>query len=174
MRTVSMFVLSAIMFLFHILLAPAIEIFIAKIDFIMISIVLLAVFSKKWYPSVICGVYSGLAVDITTQAGTYINTGIYLAFGLLIGFGALIMKNNEFVPTVLITGILTALKHLVFVFLLYVMRLSESFTFGTFIYGLPSVAYTLVACAGIYFVYKGIFSFPFMEEKTGEEGKRFI
>lgn len=174
MRTISMFVLSSVMFLFHIMLAPAIEIFNAKIDFILISIVLIAVFSTKWYPPVLCAVYSGLAVDIITQGGTYINTGIYLFFGIVFAVLVLFFKEQGFVFTNLVVLVSVAMKHLIFVLLLYVMRFSENFTLTTFFYGLPSVIYTVVASAGIYFIYKGIFSFSFMQEKNENEGKYII
>ena len=95
MRTISMIVLSSVMFVLHLMLAPVLEIFTAKIDFIMISVLLLAVFSKKWYPPVICGVYSGLALDIFTQPDTYINTGIYLFFGIVLGILAMIFPKNN-------------------------------------------------------------------------------
>ena len=133
MRTISMFVLSSVMFLFHIMLAPAIEIFNAKIDFILISIVLIAVFSTKWYPPVLCAVYSGLAVDIITQGGTYINTGIYLFFGIVFAVLVLFFKEQGFVFTNLVVLVSVAMKHLIFVLLLYVMRFSENFTI---IYGI--------------------------------------
>lgn len=174
MRTISMFVLSSILFIFHILLAPAIEIFNAKIDFILISIILIAFFSKKWYPPVLCAVYSGLAVDITTQGGTYINTGIYLFFGIVLGLFVLFFKEQNFIFTNLTVFISGAIKHLIFVLLLYIMRFSESVTLATFFYGLPSAIYTLVASMGIYFIYKGIFSFSFMQEINDNEGNYII
>ncbi len=174
MRTISMIVISSIMFIFHLMLAPAIEVFNAKIDFIMISILLLAVFSEKWYPPVLCAVYSGLAVDITTQAGTYINTGIYLFFGIVLGILVVFFKKNSFVPVSIAGFVLVAFKHLIFVFLLYIMRLSETLTLGTFIYGLPSALYTGVTTLGLFFLYKVIFSFSFMQEKTEDDGKYII
>lgn len=174
MRTISMFVLSSVLFIFHIMLAPAIEIFNAKIDFILISIILIAVFSQKWYPPVLCAVYSGLAVDITTQGGTYINTGIYLFFGIAFGIFVLFFKEQNFIITNLAVLISVALKHLIFVMLLYIMRFSETVTLATFLYGIPSALYTLILSVGIYFVYKGIFSFSFMHEKSDNEGNYII
>lgn len=174
MRTISMLVISSIMFIFHIMLAPAVEIVNAKIDFIMISILLLAVFSEKWYPPVICSVYSGLAVDITTQPDTYINTGMYLFFGIVLGILVLFFKNNSFI-TVSIAGlVLVAVKHLIFVFLLYIMRLSEHITLSTFFYGIPSAIYTGIITLGLFFAYKWFFSLPFMQEKTEDDGKYII
>ncbi len=174
MRTVSMIVLSFIMFILHIVLAPAIEIFTAKIDFIMILILMIALFTQKWYPPLICAVYSGLAVDITTQASTYVNTGIYLFFGLAIGLFVMFFRNN----TVAISGIsaftCVALKHLIFVFLLYIMRFSQNLTFGTFLYGLPSALYTGVIALPLFFFYKWMFSLPFMKEKTEDDGKYIL
>ena len=174
MRTVSMIVLSFIMFILHIVLGPAIEIFTAKIDFIMISILMIAFFTQKWYPPLICAVYSGLAVDITTQALTYVNTGIYLFFGLAMGLFAMFFRNN----TVAISGIsafaCVAFKHLIFVFLLYIMRLSQNLTFGTFLYGLPSALYTGVIALPLFFFYKWIFLLPFMKEKTEDDGKYIL
>ncbi len=174
MRTISMFVLSSILFIFHVLLSPAIEIFNAKIDFIMISIVLLAVFSQKWYPPVLCAVYSGLAVDILTQSNTYINTGVYLFFGIVSGVAIILFKQNGIVVTTLSIFAFIALKHLFFVFLLYIMRFSETLTLKTFFYGLPSAFYSLLVSIGMYFIYKGIFSFSFMEEKNDNNGKYII
>ncbi len=174
MRTISMFVLSSILFIFHILLAPAIEIFNAKIDFILISIILISIFSKKWYPPVLCAVYSGLAVDITTQGGTYINTGMYLFFGVVFAVFVLFFKEQSFFITVFTVFVAVSLKHLIFVLLLYIMRFSENVTLATFFYGLPSAIYTLAASAGIYFIYKGIFSFPFMQEINENEGNYII
>ena len=174
MRTISMLVISAIMFILHILLAPAIAIFTAKIDFIMISVIFLGIFAQKWYQPVLCAVYSGLCVDIVTQAGTYINTGLYLFFGILIGVAVMLFKENTFPLSILAVSIATALKHLIYVFLLYIMRLSESLTITTFFYGLPSVIYTVAVATGIYFVYKGLFSCSFMQEKTEDDGKFFI
>ncbi len=174
MRTISMFVLSSILFVCHIMLAPAIEIFNAKIDFIMISILLIALFSKKWYPPVLCAVYSGLAVDITTQANTYINTGIYLFFGITLGVLVLFFKEHNILITAVATLVMVALKHLIFVFLLYVMRFSQTLTLMTFFYGIPSAIYSAIIGIGIYFIYKGIFSFPFMEERNENEGKYII
>ncbi len=173
MRTISMFVLSGIMLILHIMLSPVIEIFNAKIDFIMISIVLLALFSQKWYPALICSVYSGLAVDITTQADTYINTGIYLFFGILIGVALFFLKKQNIFVASLTVLTAEAFKHFIFVFLLYIMRFSQTLTLATFFYGLPSVLYTSVAFIGFFYVYRGIFSLPFMEEKTEDSG-RFI
>ena len=171
MRTVTMLVLSGIMFIFHVMLSPVIEIFNAKIDFILISVVMLALFSQKWYPSLICSVYSGLAIDITTQANTYVNTGMYLFFGVFFGILFLFLKQKNFLFTGIIVFAAEAFKHLVFVFLLYIMRFSENMTLATFLYGLPSALYTFVASMGIFFVYKWIFSLPFMEEKTEDSGK---
>lgn len=174
MRTISMFVLSTILFVCHIMLAPAIEIFNAKIDFILISIVLITLFSKKWYPPVLCAVYSGLAVDITTQAGTYINTGIYLFFGVLFGVLVLFYKEHNLILADIIIFLSIALKYLIFVMLLYIMRLSENMTLATFLYGLPSALYSVIAGSVIYFVYSGIFSLSFMQEKNENEGKFYI
>lgn len=174
MRTISMFVLSSIMFIFHVMLSPAIEIFNAKIDFIIISIILLAFFSKKWYPPVLCAVYSGLAVDVLTQANTYINTGVYLFFGIVMGVFVLFFKQNGLVVSTITIFVCIALKHLFFVFLLYVMRFSQSLTLGTFFYGLPSALYSAVIGVLLYFVYKGLFSFPFMQEKNENDGKYII
>ncbi len=174
MRTVSMIALSSVMLILHIMLAPALEIFTAKIDFVMISVLMLAFFSKKWYPPVICAVYSGLAVDITTQAQTYINTGIYLFFGIVLGILIMLFKNNGFVLSGLASFACVAIKHLIFVFLLYIMKLSQNLTLGTFFYGLPSAIYTSIAALGVYFVYKWIFSMPFTAEKTEDDGKFFI
>ena len=174
MRTISMFVLSTILFVCHIMLAPAIEIFNAKIDFILISIVLITLFTKKWYPPVLCAVYSGLAVDITTQAGTYINTGIYLFFGILFGVLVLFYKEQNLLLAAIVIFVSIALKHLVYVMLLYIMRLSETVTLATFLYGLPSALYSVVAGCAIYFIYNGIFSLPFMQEKNENEGKYYI
>ncbi|MBE7091586.1 MAG: hypothetical protein E7365_00185 [Clostridiales bacterium] len=174
MRTISMIVLSSVMFILHIMLAPFVEIFSAKIDFIMISILLLAVFSQKWYPPVICAVYSGLAVDITTQVNTYINTGIYLFFAVLLGVLVMIFKQNNIISVSISSFVCVAVKHLFFVFLLYVMRLSQTVTLGTFFYGLPSALYTGVITVGIYFVYKAIFELPFMQDKNNDDGKYII
>lgn len=174
MRTVSMIALSSVMFILHIMLAPVLEIFTAKIDFIMISVLMLALFSQKWYPPLICAVYSGLAVDITTQAGTYINTGIYLFFGLTLGLLVTFFYNNGFVLSGLISFACVSVKHLVFVFLLYIMRLSQNLTFTTFLYGLPSALYTGVVTIGVFFLYKWIFSLPFMKEKTEDDGKYIL
>ncbi len=173
MRTISMFVLSSILFVFHIKLAPAISIFSATIDFIMISIFLIAVFSKKWYPPVLCAVYSGIAVDITTQ-GTYINTGIYLFFGILLGILVLFFKEHNVAITSISIFVMVAIKHLSLVFLLYVTRLSQSLSLVTFFHGLPSAIYSAVAGIGIYYLYKWLFSFSFMEEKNENEGKYII
>ncbi len=174
MRTLSMIVLSAIMFVFHILLAPAIEIFNAKIDFIMISVVMLAIFSEKWYPPVFCGLYSGLSVDILTQGNTYINTCMYAVFAVLAVVAVAIIPLKKLWGSVISTTVAVALKHLFFVFLLYVMRLSETLTIGTFIYGLPSVLYTAVVSAGLYFAYKTLFDFQFMKEKSDDDKKIFV
>ncbi len=174
MRTVSMIALSSVMFILHIMLAPVLEIFTAKIDFIMISVLMLALFSEKWYPPLLCAVYSGLAVDILTQGETYINTGIYMFFGLALGILVMLFKNNGFVFSGISAFACVGLKHLIFVFLLYIMRLSENLTFGTFLYGLPSALYTGVITLGIYFVYKWIFSLPFMKEKTEDDGKYIL
>lgn len=174
MRTISMFVLSSILFVLHVMLSPAIEIFNAKIDFVAISIVLIAFFAKKWYPPVLCAVYSGLAIDILTQANTYINTGIYLFFGIILGITVIFLKQNSVFSTCLIIFIIVALKHLFFVILLYVMQFSQTITLGTFVYGLPSAIYTTVAGIGLYYVYKGLFSFSFMQEKSDDNGKYII
>lgn len=174
MRTVSMIALSSVMFILHIMLAPALEIFTAKIDFIMISVLMLALFTKKWYPSLICAVYSGLAVDITTQAGTYINTGVYLFLGLALGVFVTFFYSNGFVLSGLISFTCVSFKHLIFVFLLYIMRLSQNLSFITFLYGLPSALYTGVITLGIFFLYKWIFSLPFMKEKTEDDGKYIL
>lgn len=174
MRTVSMIVLSSVMFILHIMLAPVLEIFTAKIDFIMISVLMLALFSEKWYPPLLCAVYSGLAVDITTQAGTYINTGIYLFFGLTLGILVMFFKNKGFILSGLATFMCVALKHLIFVFLLYIMQLSQNLSFGTFMFGLPSALYTGIVALGIYFGYNWIFALPFMKEKTEDDGKFII
>ncbi len=168
-----MFVLSSILFIFHIKLAPAIAILNAKIDFIMISIFLITIFSKKWYPPVLCAVYSGIAVDITTQ-GTYINTGIYLFLGVVLGVLILFYKEHNVAITAVAVFIMVAIKHLLLVFLLYVMRLSQTFTIVTFFYGLSSAIYTTIAGIALYFVYKWFFSFSFMEEKNENEGKYII
>ncbi len=174
MRTISMIVLSSVMFVLHLMLAPVLEIFTAKIDFLMISVLLLAVFSKKWYPPVICGVYSGLALDIFTQPDTYINTGIYLFFGIVLGILAMIFQRNNITTVTVASFVCVAIKHLIFVFLLYIMRFSESLTLGTFVYGLPSAIYTSIVTLGLFFVYKGLFSLPFMQEKTEDEGRYII
>ena len=168
MRTVSIIVLSSIMFLMHIMLAPAIQIFTAKIDFVMISVLMIAVFSKKWYPAVLTAVYSGLAIDITTQAGTFINTGFYLFIAVTLAVAVRIFAQDGFLVTVIASFGCVAVKHLAFVFVLYVMRLSETITLRTFFYGLPSALYTAAGCAAIYFVYKGLFSFSFMQEKKDD------
>ncbi len=174
MRTISMIVLSAIMFIFHIMLAPAISIVTAQIDFIMISILMIGFFSKKWYPTLLCAVFSGLAVDIFTQPNTYINTGIYLFFGIVIGFLVYFFKKHTFLFGAVFAFASVALKHFIFVFLLYIMRLSSSVTLGTFFYGLPSALYTGIVSIGFYFVFKALFSFSFMEEKTEDTGKFLI
>lgn len=174
MRTVSMIALSSVMFILHIMLAPVLEIFTAKIDFIMISVLMLALFSQKWYPPLICAVYSGLAVDITTQAGTYINTGMYLFFGLTLGLLVMFFNNNGFVLSGLLSFACVAIKHLIFVFLLYIMRLSQTLTFTTFLYGLPSALYTGIVAIGVFFLYRWIFLLPFMKEKTEDDGKYIL
>ncbi len=174
MRTISMIVLSSIMFLFHMLLAPAISIFTAQVDFIVISILLIAAFSKKWYPTVICAVYSGLAVDMLSQPNTYINTGIYLFLGIVLGVLVKFYKKHTFVLISITAFICVAFKHLILTFLLYIMRLSSTATIGTFFFGLPSALYTGVVTIGFYFLYKGIFSFAFMEEKNEDSGKFLI
>ena len=155
------------------MLAPAISIFGAQIDFIMISVTVSAFYIKKWYAPVICGLYSGLVLDILTQAGTFINTVMYPIFAVLVFLFVYFVNEKNFVFFSLTNAALVMIKYLVLVFVLYIMRLSEHLTLMTFVIGLPSALYTLVAALGIYFAVEKLFSKPFMAEKK-EEGRRYI
>ena len=172
MRTVVMILISAISFFLNICIAPELAILNAKIDFIMISVVMLAFFSKKWYPPVFCALYSGITADIVTQADTFINTGIYIAVAVLTVTIVILLKENGFFISVITVAAATATKHFFLMFVLYFMRLSETFSLSTFIYGLPSIIYTGLVSAIIYFIYKKLFSFPFMREFKDE--KRYL
>lgn len=171
MRTVTLILTSFIMCILQIVLTPAIAIFGAKIDFVLISVVLTAMYTVKWYPPVLCAVYSGLIVDIITQHGTYVNTGIYLFLGIAAAIASLILRNSSFffagVQVLLGVGI----KHLLYVFVLYILRLSENLTLATFFHGIPSAVYSGAVAIGFYFIYKGIFALPFMQEKKENEGR---
>lgn len=171
MRTFTLILVSFVMCIFHIVLSPVIAIFGAKIDFILISIILTAMFTVKWYPPVLCAVYSGLIVDIVTQPGTYINTGMYLFLGIVASVAALIFRSSSFFSAG--AGVLlgAGIKHLLYVFVLYVLRLSEALTLATFLHGVPSALYSGIVAVGFYFVYKGIFALPFMQEKKENEGR---
>ncbi len=171
MRTFVMLALSVISFFLHVTVAPEIAVLNAKVDFIMISVIMTALFSKKWYSAVLCALYSGIAVDIVTQAGTFVNTGIYLFIAVLAALGTLFYRENSFIICVPATAAAVAIKHLLLVFILYLMRLNATLTFGTFINALPSVIYTALAAALIYFVYKFFFSLSFMQEKKENEGR---
>lgn len=173
MRGFVVFLISAMFFFLHILFAPIISIFGAKIDFLMISVLVSAVFVKKWYAPVICGLYSGLITDIFTQAGTFINTGIYLSFAVVAFLAAYFYKERNYITFSVMALIAECLKYFVFVFLLYVMRLSENLTFMTFVKGIPTAIYTSVAALGIYFLMEQLFSCNFMRERFDEDG-RFI
>lgn len=173
MRGIITFLISALFFFLQLMLAPAISIFGAKIDFIVISVTVSAFYIKKWYAPVICGLYSGLVLDILTQAGTFINTVMYPVFAILVFLFVSFVNEKNFVFFSLTNAALVALKYLVLIFVLYIMRLSEHLTLMTFVLGLPSVLYTLVAALGIYFVVDKLFSMPFMAEKK-EEGRRYI
>lgn len=170
MRTVTLVLISFVMSILHIVLSPVTAIFTAKIDFIMISIVLISLFTENWYAPVLCAVYSGLAVDILTQPSTFINTGIYLFVGLIVAVATLIFRTKSFAIAGL--GVLCAVgvKHLLHVFVLYIMRLSSELTLTTFFRGIPSALYSAVIAMGIYFLYKVIFDIPFMQEKNENEG----
>ncbi|MBP5662431.1 MAG: hypothetical protein J6X30_04695 [Clostridia bacterium] len=171
MRTFFMILISAVMVVFHLMLAPALAIAGMKIDFFMISVVMLALFTKKWYPPVLCALYSGIAVDLTTQAGTFINTGIYVFIAVTAFFVFFLLKENNFLFAALAVLAFTASKHLIFVLLLYVMRLSQTATLATFLHGLPAAIYTAAAGSGLYFVYRLLFRAFFMQEKNEEESK---
>ncbi len=171
MRTFVIFVLSVLAFFFHTMIAPEIAVFSAKIDFIMISVILTALFTRKWYPPIFCALYSGIAVDIVTQSGTFVNTGIYLFIAGAVALSMFFIKENSLVISVLSVAVAVAVKHFLFVFILYLMRFNATLTFGTFINGLPSVLYTAAASLLIYFIYKFLFSLSFMQEKKDNEGR---
>ena len=171
MRTFVMIILSVFAFFAHVLLSPLIGIFGAKIDFITLNLVSLAFFTKKWYPPVLAGVYSGILVDITTQASTYINTGIYLALAGLTVIAVKIIKENSYMLYILFVFGAVCVKHFALIFVLYIMRLSENASIMTFIYGLPSALYTAAISAGVYFIIKKIFSFNFMQENPVDHNK---
>ncbi len=170
MRSFTLVLISFVACILHIALSPVTAIFTAKIDFIMISVVLIALFTENWYSPVLCAVYSGLAVDILTQPSTFINTGIYLFVSLLASAAVKIFRAKSFATAGL--GVLCAVgvKHLLYVFVLYVMRLSSELTLATFFRGIPSALYSAVIAVGMYFVYKCIFDIPFMQEKNENEG----
>ena len=174
MRTFFMILVSFVMVLLHLMLSPAIAVMGTKIDFVMISVVLLALFSRKWYPPVLCAVYSGLAVDLTTQAGTFINTGIYVFAAAAVFFVFLLLKENNFLFASLTVLTFTAGKHLILVPLLYVMRLSRTATLGTFLHGLPAAFYTAAIGLGIYFLYRLLFRAFFMQESSEDEEKYIL
>lgn len=165
MRTVTMIMLSVLAFFAHLLLSPVIAVFGAKIDFILIMVAALAFFTRKWYPSLLAAVYVGVAVDITTQAGTFINTGLYLFFGVTLGIACSIFHERNWFIFGVVCAACCAIKHLVLSFLLYIMRLSATLTLSTFFHGLPSVLYTGAAALLLYFVYAWIFDLSFMQEK---------
>lgn len=171
MRTFVMIILSVFAFFAHIILSPLISIFGAKIDFIMLNLVSLAFFTKKWYPPVLVGVYSGILVDITTQAGTYINTGIYIVLAGIAAIAVKIIKENNYVLHIFSVFAAVCIKHFILIFILYIMRLSESASLMTFIYGLPSALYTAAISAGTYFLIKKIFSLNFMQENPADHNK---
>lgn len=173
MRGIITFLISALFFFLQLMLSPAIQIFGAKIDFIMISITVCAFYIKKWYAPVICGLYSGLVIDVLTQAGTYINTILYPVFAVLVFLLAYFLQEKNFAIFSLTSAALVVLKHFVLIFVLYIMRLSQHLTFMTLVNGLPSALYTAVAALCIYFVVDKIFSLQFMQERK-EEGRRFI
>ena len=173
MRGIVTFLLSVLFFFLHLMLSPAIQIFGAKIDFIMISVAISAFYIKKWYAPVICGLYSGLVLDILTQAGTFINTVMYPLFAVIVFVFVYFVREKNFVFFSATVAALVFLKYFVLIFVLYIMRLSEHLTVMTLVRGLPSVLYTLVAAMGIYFVVDKIFSMQFMAEKKNE-GRRYI
>ncbi len=171
MRTFVIILLSVISFFAHLILSPLLAIFGAKIDFIMLNLVGLAFFTKKWYPPVLAGLYSGLLVDITTQAGTYINTGIYFVLAGLAVIAIKIIKQNHYVLYIFSVFIAVCVKHFLLIFVLYIMRLSESASIMTFVHGLPSALYTAIISAGNYFILTKIFSLNFMQENPTERNK---
>lgn len=173
-RSIALVVLSFFGCLAHLLLSVPLEIVNAKIDFIMITVILLAMFTRLWYPPVLCALFSGLAVDLCTQPGTFVNTGIYLGFAAVIGLAFSLFKEKGFLLSGIIAACAVAFKHLFYSFLLYMMQLSESLTLATFWHGVPSAIYTGVIAIGMYFLYNRLFQFPFMQLKTGEEERIFI
>ena len=166
MRRVVITLLSVLAFFANIVLSPILAIYWAKIDFVMINIVCLAFFSKKWYPPVLAALYSGLLIDLTTQAGTFINTGMYSFLAVAAVAGAAIISDNNFIVISASVLLAECIKHFLLVFVLYIMRLSQSATLLTFVHGLPSAIYSTLIAAGMYFVYKFIFSLYFMQEKS--------
>lgn len=173
-RSLVMIFLSFFGCLAHLLLSVPLEILNAKIDFLMVTIVLLAVFSELWYPPVLCALFSGLAVDLATQAGTFVNTGVYLAFAAILGLTFSLLKEKQFLLSGLIVFGCVAIKHLFFSFLLYMMRLSETATLATFWHGVPSAIYSGTFTLAAFFLYQKIFSLPFMHLKNGDEKRVFI
>lgn len=171
MRTVTLILTSFFMCILHIVISPMISIFGAKVDFVLISIVLTAMYTVKWYPPVLCAVYSGLIVDIVTQPGTYINTGMYLFLGIVAAAASLILHSTSFFSAGAQVLIGAGAKHILYVFVLYVLRLSENLTLATFLHGVPSALYSGVVAIGFYFVYKGIFMLPYMQDKKENEGR---
>lgn len=171
MRTFVIILLSVFAFFAHIIFAPLFSIFGAKIDFIMLNLIGLAFFTKKWYPPVLAGVYSGVFVDITTQAGTYINTGIYLFLAVVAAAAVKLLRQNSYVLHIFSVFAAVCIKHFLLIFVLYILRLSESASIMTFVYGLPSALYTAVLSAGTYFIIKKIFSLNFMQENPAESNK---
>ena len=174
MRTFVMIILSAITFVLHVTVAPMLTVFGAKIDFIMINVLLIGIFSKKWYPTVLSAVYLGLLVDITTQYGTYINTWVYLFFGIVVAVMCYLIKQSQIQTSVISVFATVCAQHFLYSFILYIMRLSESFTLATFVHGIPSAIYTAIISIGLYYLYRFIFSLQFMQIKKEDEGKYYI
>ena len=97
----------------------------------------------------------------------------YLGLAVLVFLFVHFVNEKNAVFFSLANAALLIIKYIAFIFVLYVMRLSEHLTLMTFVRGLPSVLYTFVAALGIYYVVDKIFSMQFMAEKK-EEGRRFI
>lgn len=151
-------------------LAPLIQIFNAKPDFIIIFIFCTSFFSGEVSTPIALGLYIGIALDSTTQGITYINTGIYLALAVIAAVFAKIVISKSLTLTMSSVAFAMLLKYFILIFVLYAVKIQSKPSLMVFIAGLPSVAYTVFASIAVYYLLRAIYKFKSMQPNKDESG----
>ena len=164
MRRFIITLFSIILVILQLYLSPVISIAGYAPDFVLI---LLAVLSAR--ESLATLLITGVAADLTTAGGTFINTAVYFIGALICALHRYIqIKGAGFLNASVYAFISAAAKYFIIMFALYIVKIETGLSLIIFFANIPAMIYSALAAVPFYELFELISKFKFMREEKEE------